>query len=133
MAAVQQTVATRLIRVAAGVIGLFAVVYVSWFLYAIYVLYPNEANYSPIGIVLASLMVVLAAVTVAFARSVWRRSSGVHTRARDLRLFTGFMVIFPVLISPVSPTTLVFVLFAPFLMFMNWMTTRSVGSTSTKK
>ena len=114
---------TWLVLTAASVIGLFAIIYVSWFLYAVYVISPreyarNDANYSLSGILFMSGMVVLAASTVLMSRSVWLRSYGRQTSTWKLRIYTGFMMIFSVLISSVSPTTLIFFLFALVLQFL---------------
>jgi hypothetical protein len=130
MPQIQQTKATTAIRVVAGMTGLFAVVYMSWFMYAIYVLEPNEANYSPSGLAMVSLIVTVGVVTVLYARSVWRRSFGVHDRAWKLRAFGVFMIVLPVLVSPLSPTMLVFVIFSLALMFMNSLFTRVYWSSS---
>jgi len=114
---------TWLVLTAASVIGLFAIIYVSWFLYAVYVISPreyarNDANYSLSGILFMSGMVVLAASTVLMSRSVWLSSYGRQTSTWKLRIYTGFMMIFSVLISPVYPTTLIFFLFALVLQFL---------------
>ena len=114
---------TWLVLTAASVIGLFAIIYVSWFLYAVYVISPreyarNDANYSLSGILFMSGMVVLAASTVLMSRSVWLRSYGRQTSTWKLRIYTGFMMIFSVLISSISPTTLIFFLFALVLQFL---------------
>lgn len=116
---IQQTKATKAIRAVTGVIGLFSVVYIFWFLYAIYVLEPNDANYSPVGVLLVSMIVAVAGVTIAYARSVWRRSLGIHYNAWKLRWFGIFMIVPSVLVSPLSPTMLLFVIFAFVMMFIN--------------
>lgn len=100
-------------------LGLFAIVYVVWFLYAVIVLYPNDANSSLIGAVGLSLMASLGVTTVAMSRSIWLRSSGRSTNARLFWIYTPFMVVFPVLVYPLSPTTLIFVIFAFVLLLLN--------------
>lgn len=84
----------------AAALGLFAIVYVVWFWYAVIVLYPNDANSSLIGAVGLSLMASLGVTTVAMSRSIWLRSSGRSTNARLFWIYTPFMVVFPVLVSP---------------------------------
>jgi hypothetical protein len=110
--------------VGTGLIAILAVLFVSWFLYAIYVLEPNEANTSAIGLVNSTLMVLLAVVSIAYARSVWRRSYGIHDQQGKLRAFTGFMVIYPILIAVLLPYALIFTLFAFALQYMNSLFSR---------
>ena len=119
-----KTTKTEAIRMIAATIAILAVVFVSWFLYAIYVLEPNEANVSPIGLLNSSLMAALAAVTVAYARSVWRRSLGIHDNPVKLRFFMGFMVIYPILIAILLPYALIFAIFALLLQYMNSLFSR---------
>jgi len=107
--------------------GMLGVIYIAWFLYAIYVLEPNENNNTVIGVVMASLMALLAVSTIAMSRSVWLRSSGRPTSTRQFWVYTPFMVIFSALVSGYSPspTTLIFVIFAIVLLFLNLALGRS--------
>lgn len=119
MAPIQQTKVTKAIRLVSGVIATLSIAFVSWFLYAIYALEPSDANTSMLGLLNSTLMVILAVVTTAYARSVWRRSYGIHERPRKLRAFSGFMIIYPILIAVLLPYALVFAMFAFVLQYMN--------------
>jgi len=66
----------------------------------------------------------LVAMTIEFARSVWRRSQGVRSSAWKLLVFSLLLTVFPVLVSPLSPTTLVFAIFAVVLIFVNLVLNR---------
>lgn len=109
----------RIVKTITVAFGLLAVVYISWFLYRIYLLEPHEANNSVIGVVMASLMALLAVSTIAMSRSVWLRSSGRPTNTRLFWVYIPFMVIFSVWVSPYAPTTLIFVIFAIVLLILN--------------
>ncbi|MBT3995898.1 MAG: hypothetical protein HOF01_08875 [Chloroflexi bacterium] len=132
MTSTSKTVAVKVAKTIAVTFALFAIVYVGWFLYAVLVMRPNEANSTLIGIVGISLMGLLAVSTVAMSRSVWMRSSGHRTSSRRFWIYTPFMVIFPVLVSPLSPTTLIFVIFAIVLLFLNSALGRSFVAVSAK-
>jgi hypothetical protein len=75
---------------------------------------------------------LLASMTIELARSEWRCSLGFRINAWKLRVFAVTLIVFPVLVSPVSPTTLVFALFAIVLVFTDLLLGRSYLSSAPK-
>ena len=127
MQSIQQTKVTKAIRVVSGAIGLFAAVYMSWYLYAIYFMYPNDANYSLFGIVMVAMMVGVGAATVAYARLVWRRTLGVGDNRWKPRVLGAYMIVPSVLVSPLAPT--MFVILAFVMMSLNAVPNRAALNT----
>jgi len=125
MPQIQQTKLTKAIRAVFGVVVLLAIAY---FMFLVQRLLFHESNKSSsVGSALPFMFInmALVAMTIEFARSVWRRSLGVHSNVWKLRAFAVILILFPVLVSPLSPTTLVFAMFALVLIFLNSLFYRS--------
>jgi hypothetical protein len=114
---IKQTAATKSVRVISAVIGLLAVAYVLFVIYRVYFFHPHGRGDSSSALLMILITVLLAAMTIEFARSERRRSLGVCSNAWKLRAFAVILIVFPVLVSPLSPTTLVFFFFAIILLF----------------
>lgn len=113
-----------MIRVISGVIGLLAVIYVLFALYRVYFFESGGSSNSSSPRVFILIIVLLAAMTIEFARSVWRRSQGVRSNVWKVLAFAVILIVFPVLASPLSPTLLVFAIFAVVLTFVNLVLNR---------
>ena len=124
MPQIQQTNATKAIRAVAGVIGLLAVAYFLFLVYRVYFFESNRSSSALSALPFVLINMALVAMTIEFARSVWRRSLGVHSNAWQLRAFAVILIVFPVLVSPLSPTTLVFAMSTLVLIFVNLVLNR---------
>ena len=125
---IEQTFITRAIRVVAGMVVLLVVAYVLFMIYRVYFYdsgHSSSSNNSTYAIPMIIFTSVLAGMTVEFARSVWRRSLGVHSNRWKLRAFAVILIVFPVIVSPFSPTTLIFALLTGVLIFLNSLFYRS--------
>ncbi len=106
-------------------IALLGALYVAWFYYAVLVLYPNEANYSPLGLAMLSIMLALVISNAAMARLVWNRIDGRSGGSAKIHVLAVVTVTLSVPPALLSPTTIGFVILVIFLLLLNWKFGRS--------
>ena len=106
-------------------IALSGAVYVAWFYFAVLVLYPNKANYSPFGLAILSIMLALAISNAAMARLVWNRIDGRSVGSAKIHVLAVVTVLLSLPPALLSPTTIGFVILVIFLLLLNWKFGRS--------
>ena len=127
------TIGSKFAMTATATIAILGAAYVIWFFYAVYVRDPreygrNEANYSLIGAILGSIMLTLGVATVALSRFIWHRIAGRGAGSKKINSLVIVIMLFPFPLAPVSPTTMIFVIFALLLLLLNRIFGRSVES-----
>jgi len=98
-------------------IAILGTAYVSWILYAVYVLDPqnyarNDANYSWSGALFVLLFLTLAISTIFMARYVMARIDGSRDNSKKIYALAAVTMLIPFPIAPISPTTMIFFVFA---------------------
>ena len=111
-------------------IAVLAIAYVSWFFYAVYVHAPqryarNDANYGWWGVLGVLLFVTLAISTIYMSRYVMRRIDGRSGSSWKFYALAVVTMLIPFPIAPVSPTTMIFFVFAWLLLMLNSIFGRS--------
>ena len=113
-------------------IAVLATAYVSWFLYSVYVYSPqhyarngNDANYGWWGVLCVVLFLTLVISTIFMSRYVLSRIDGRGGSAWKFYVLAVVTMLIPFPIAPVSPTTMIFFVFAWLLLALNWTFGRS--------
>ena len=117
-------------KTAAAGIAVLGTVYVIWILYAVYVISParyarNDANYSWSGALFILLFLTLAISTIFLSRYVMARIDGRSINSKNFYALAIVTMLIPFPIAPVSPTTMIFFVFAWLLLMLNSIFGRS--------
>jgi hypothetical protein len=129
--AIQQFVPRSLFaKTFAIVIAILGTAYVSWIIFAVYVLDPknyarNDANYSWSGALFVVAFLTLAISTIFLSRYVMARIDGRSVNSKKFYALAIVTMLIPFPIAPVSPTTMIFFVFAWMLLWLNWTFGRS--------
>ena len=111
-----------------GLIALVSTVYAIGFFYGVLVLYPNDANYSLYGIIVLSSMLLVAISTVVMSRYVWGRIARKSDNSKKIYGLAAAMTVLPLPVALISPSAMIFFLFAVMLLALNWIFGRSPES-----
>jgi hypothetical protein len=117
-------------KTSAVTIAVLGTAYVSWFLYSVYVYSPqhyarNDANYGWWGVLGVLLFLTLVISTIFMSRYVLSRIDGRGGSAWKFYVLAVVTMLIPFPIAPVSPTTMIFFVFAWLLLMLNWAFGRS--------
>jgi hypothetical protein len=111
-------------------IAILGTAYVSWVLYAVYVRDPqnyarNDANYSWSGALFVLLFLTLAISTIFMSRYVMARVDGRSGNSKKFYALAAATMLIPFPIAPISPTMMIFFVFAWLLLMLNSIFGRS--------
>ena len=121
---------TKFAKTLAMGIAVLGTAYVIWFFYAVYVLSPqryarNDANYSWSAVLFGTAFLTLAISTIFLARYVMRRIDGRGDNSKKILALAIVTMLIPFPIAPISPTTMIFFVFAWMLLALYWIFGRS--------
>jgi hypothetical protein len=125
-----------LATVIAVTLAVLVVAYVIWAFYRVYVFGPsehgrNEASFSWSNVIFTTIILIAAAATLSLSRLVIRRLTGHSSSLKAIYLLAAPLVILPILVALVSPTTMVFSIVSLLLLFLNLLFGRSSKPVST--
>lgn len=122
---IQQSHTGRGLQFALAAIAIITIlngIYISYFFIAVLLIYPNEANYSILGLIAGTLLLIMVALTLSLARSALGRGSGRNNGAATARSYLLVAAIVPLalfLAVLISPTMVIYILFSVSLQLIN--------------
>ena len=112
---------------ASAIIGLFGFAFAAWIFYSALVLYPNDDNFSMLGI-LATLGVISSILSLL----VWRRIFGQLFETKFVHVLAALVAILWLPLFLLSPSMVVFFLIAVVLLALNVMFGRQLTGSISK-
>jgi hypothetical protein len=105
-------------------LAILAIVYVSWFFYAVYVMGPreygrNEANYSWSGVIFSSILVLLGVATIVLTRFIWRSIAGQDTATKTIHGLAALVAIIWLPLGLISPSVVIFLFTSVFQLVLH--------------
>ncbi len=123
-------------KLAIAIAVALAVTVVAYVIFVFYRVYfsdhaRNEHDFSWSVAIFVTVIVMSAVATVSLSRLVTRRISGRRSSSKAIYLLAAPLVILPIPIAPVSPTTMIFSFVATLLLLPNFLFGRSRKPIST--
>ena len=112
---------------ASAIIGLFGFAFAAWIFYSALALYPNDDNFSMLGI-LATLGVISSILSLL----VWRRIFGQLFETKFVHVLAALVAILWLPLFLLSPSMVVFFLIAVVLLALNVMFGRQLTGSISK-
>jgi uncharacterized membrane protein required for colicin V production len=125
-------IGSQFAKIATVTIALLGAAYVSWFLYAVYVLHPrnyarNDANYSWLGAMFVVILLILAISTIVLSRYVLGRIARRSDNSNKIHALAVVIMLLSLLPALLSPTAFIFFIFSASLLMLNWIFGRSMA------
>jgi hypothetical protein len=119
MAMTPNTLTLNAAKLTSAAIGYFGLVFAMWIFYATLVMYPSDANFSIIGVVLYGVLATLGIGSAILGRLVWRRISGTTFETATIyRIASGMAILwFPLFLF--SPSMVMFFLISVSLLVLH--------------
>ena len=124
-------IGSKFAKIATVTIAVLGTAYVSWILYAVYVLDPrnyarNDANYSWSGAMFVLLFLVLAISTIVLSRYILGRIARRSDNSKKIYALAAGTMLLSLLPALISPSAFIFFIFGASLLMLNWIFGRSV-------
>ena len=118
--------------VAYAIIGLFGFAFAAWIFYATLVLYPNDDNFSMLGIIFYGILATLGVSSTILLLLVWRLISGQLFETKFVYVLAALVAILWLPLFFLSPLMVVFFLISVGLLALHAMFGRQLTGSISK-